>query len=86
LMCWLPPGADDRAISDAARKTGITATPLSALTLTHSYGPALALGFASTDGVIMRDGLKRLASVIRTTAGASPALQADDQPGGISDI
>lgn len=86
LMCWLPLGTDDRAISAAARKLGITATPLSALTLTHDYGPALALGFASTDGIIMRDGLKRLASVIRTAPEASTDLQADNQPGGISNI
>lgn len=64
LMCWLPENMDDRAISEAARRKGVTAPALSTMTLSHSYPPGLALGFASTDGIVMRDGLKRLASVM----------------------
>jgi GntR family transcriptional regulator/MocR family aminotransferase len=64
FMCWLPDGMSDRAVSEAARKVGITATPLSTMTLSHDYPPALALGFASTDGIVMRDGLRKLASVL----------------------
>ena len=64
LMCWLPDGMDDRAISEAARRKGVTAPALSTMTLGHDYPPGLALGFASTDGIVMRDGLKRLASVM----------------------
>jgi GntR family transcriptional regulator/MocR family aminotransferase len=64
LMCWLPDGMDDRAISEAAREKGVTAPALSTMTLDHVYPPCLALGFASTDGFVMRDGLKRLASVL----------------------
>ena len=65
LPGWLPDGCDDLAVSDAALAAGIEAPPLSAYRLTPGGRPGLLLGYASSEPRQIRDGVRRLAGVLR---------------------
>ncbi|HEV2859607.1 MAG TPA: PLP-dependent aminotransferase family protein [Pyrinomonadaceae bacterium] len=65
LVGWLAEGADDRAASLAAERAGIDAQPLSSYTLEHRRRGGLVLGYAGYDERRIREGVRRLAAVLR---------------------
>ncbi len=75
LVGFLPPGIDDRAVSEAARARGIEAPALSAFYVAEAPRPGLLLGYTGiTQGELER-GLKGLAEAIRSVA-ATTAIAA----------
>lgn len=47
LIGWLPPGSDDRAVADSARRHGLLPRPMSDFLAGGSPRPALMLGFSN---------------------------------------
>ncbi len=65
LIGWLHTDHDDRTISQAARGVQIEVPPLSALCLASKLPPALLFGYGALDDHQIRDGVRRLARVVR---------------------
>jgi GntR family transcriptional regulator/MocR family aminotransferase len=69
LVGQLPDGADDAEVSRRLAVGGVEAPPLSAHRLSASGTPGLVLGYAAFDNTAIRDGIGRLAGVLREAAG-----------------
>jgi GntR family transcriptional regulator/MocR family aminotransferase len=65
LIGWLPEGADDREVASAARAAGIMIAPVSAYTIRARLRPGIRLGYASVSPRQIREGVKKLGSVLR---------------------
>ncbi|HEU5051146.1 MAG TPA: hypothetical protein VFU00_12520, partial [Gemmatimonadales bacterium] len=61
-VAWLPGGADDRAVSDAAARLGVHAAPLSAHYAGTPSRPGLILGYASLLPEVIDRAMQRLAA------------------------
>ena len=64
LVAWLPPDRSDRATAAALAAAGITALPLSALTLAAARPPGLVLGYTGHGEVAMARAVERMAGVL----------------------
>jgi DNA-binding transcriptional MocR family regulator len=65
LVLWLPASTRDVLVSRALQEAGIDALPLSACVLERRLRPGLLLGYSGIRPSELRDGVKRLASVLR---------------------
>jgi GntR family transcriptional regulator/MocR family aminotransferase len=65
LVGWLPEGCDDREVSQAAWEVGVEVPPLSGYCLQRQRRPGLLLGYAAVTPRQIRDGVRRLAGVLR---------------------
>jgi GntR family transcriptional regulator/MocR family aminotransferase len=75
LVAWLPPDRSDRAASTALAAAGITALPVSALTLASARPPGLVLGYTGHGEVAMARAVERMAAVLE----AKPADLNDEK-------
>jgi GntR family transcriptional regulator/MocR family aminotransferase len=64
VMGWLPPGVDDRRVSELARAHGVDAPPLSAHALRAQLPPGLILGYACVRPPQIHVGVDRLARAL----------------------
>lgn len=69
LVGWLPPGWDDRATAARLDAAGVTAAPLSALTLMTKRRPALVLGYTGHSEAAMARAVERMAEVLQPRTG-----------------
>jgi GntR family transcriptional regulator/MocR family aminotransferase len=60
LAALLPSGADDVAVSKAAARRGISATPLSTCYLRPQARTGLILGYGGTNAHQIHDGIRKL--------------------------
>ncbi len=65
LVGWLPPGADDRAVSRRASMQGVDVPPLSAYALLPQQRGALLLGYAAFAAPQIAEGVQRLGIALR---------------------
>jgi GntR family transcriptional regulator/MocR family aminotransferase len=66
LVGWLPEGADDVLVAERAAERGVYAVPLSRCSVGKAARPGLLLGYAALTPPQIREGVRRLASVLRT--------------------
>jgi len=66
LVGWLADGADDRTASRGAAAHGVEAPPLSAYRIERGARGGLLLGYAASLPRQIRDGVRRLASALKT--------------------
>jgi GntR family transcriptional regulator/MocR family aminotransferase len=71
LVVWLPPGLDDRRVSDAAARRGVEAAALSSFYVGACPRPGLVLGYASVTPREIRAAMRRLGEAIRSVTPAS---------------
>ncbi|MBI5879933.1 MAG: PLP-dependent aminotransferase family protein [Chloroflexi bacterium] len=64
VLAWLPPGADDRAVSSRLLDAGIEAPPLSQYALGPLTRGGLVLGYAGLTPRQIRDGVRRMRVVL----------------------
>lgn len=64
LTAGLPPDWDDRAVAAKLASVGVTAVPLSGLTLTTPRPPGLVLGYAGHSEAAMAQAVERMAAVL----------------------
>jgi GntR family transcriptional regulator / MocR family aminotransferase len=64
LVAWLPPKANDAQVSEKAAEAGIMVAPLSAYTIQVKLPPGLLLGYAALHPRQIRDGVRKLATVL----------------------
>jgi GntR family transcriptional regulator/MocR family aminotransferase len=64
LVVLLPPGVNDVAVAGKAAKIGISAMPLSSCYLNRPVRSGLILGYGGTDPQQIRDGVRKLATLI----------------------
>jgi GntR family transcriptional regulator/MocR family aminotransferase len=64
VVGWLPIGVNDQAVSQAAAAAGVDAQPLTANALAPLPRGGLVLGYAALDEAAIREGVRRLASVL----------------------
>jgi GntR family transcriptional regulator / MocR family aminotransferase len=64
LTAWLPRGWDDRAVAASLAASGVTAQPLSGLTLATPRPPGLVLGYAGSGETMMAQAVERMALVL----------------------
>jgi GntR family transcriptional regulator/MocR family aminotransferase len=69
IMGWLPDGTNDRAVSREAAEAGVVAPPLSSYLLEASPRGGLLLGYAAHTPVEIRNGVRRLATVLSGPCG-----------------
>ena len=77
LVGWLPSGRDDGAVAARLAATGITALPLSSLTLTTRRPPALVLGYTGHGEAAMARAVERMADALATGTGLLNSLKPD---------
>lgn len=77
LVGWLPPGWNDRAVAARLDQAGVTAAPLSALTLAARRRPALVLGYTGHSERAMARGVERMAEVLAPKTGLSKRKKAE---------
>jgi GntR family transcriptional regulator/MocR family aminotransferase len=65
LVCLLPAGVDDTMVWQRAAQGGIASWPLSTCYQRKPQRGGLVLGYGSVDQKQIRDGVKRLAAIIR---------------------
>jgi GntR family transcriptional regulator/MocR family aminotransferase len=65
LTAWLPPAWDESAVSAALAAAGVTALPLSSLTLATPRPPALVLGYGGVSEAAMTRAVETMARVLR---------------------
>jgi GntR family transcriptional regulator/MocR family aminotransferase len=65
LVCLLPAGVDDTLVWQRAAQAGIASWPLSTCYQRKPQRGGLVLGYGSVDQKQIRDGVKRLAAIIR---------------------
>jgi GntR family transcriptional regulator/MocR family aminotransferase len=70
LIGWLPEGVDDRAAFNAAAAHGVEVTPLSAYSIKPPQRGALRLGYTGYPPREIWNGVRRLATALRTVGGA----------------
>jgi GntR family transcriptional regulator/MocR family aminotransferase len=73
LTAWLPPGANDRDVSDQAAAAGIIVPPLSAYTIDARIRPGLMLGYAALPARQIREGVRKLALVLNSGCNSRPS-------------
>jgi len=64
LVAWLPPDRSDRAAAAALAAAGISALPLSALTLATARPPGLVLGYTGHGEAAMARAVERMVAVL----------------------
>ena len=64
LVALLPQGVSDIAVAKKAAKIGISAMPLSSCYLNRTIRSGLILGYGGTDPQQIRDGVRKLATLI----------------------
>jgi GntR family transcriptional regulator/MocR family aminotransferase len=64
LVAWLPKGSNDAEICDKAASAGMVTPALSAYTIEARLRPALLLGYAGFPPRQIREGIRKLASVL----------------------
>jgi GntR family transcriptional regulator/MocR family aminotransferase len=64
LVALLPPGVSDVALSKKAAEMGISAMPLSSCYLKAPVRAGLILGYGGTDARQIRDGVRKLKTLI----------------------
>ncbi|MBV9825280.1 MAG: PLP-dependent aminotransferase family protein [Alphaproteobacteria bacterium] len=69
LVAWLPRGWDDRAVATHLAAAGITATPLSGLSLAARRPAALVLGYAGHEEAAMQRAVERMTYVLENETG-----------------
>ena len=69
LVAWLPPDCSDRAAAAALAAAGISALPLSALTLATARPPGLVLGYTGHGEAAMARAVERMATVLEGKTG-----------------
>ncbi|HEX6441403.1 MAG TPA: PLP-dependent aminotransferase family protein [Stellaceae bacterium] len=83
LVAWLPRTWNDRAVAARLDAAGVTAAPLSALTLVTKRRPALVLGYTGHSEAAMTRAVTRIAEALQQRAGtglektAKPELRSD---------
>jgi len=77
LVGWLPPGCDDRAIAARLAAAGVSALPLSSLTLAAKRPPALVLGYTGHGEAVMARAIERLADVLAAETGLFNSTKPD---------
>ena len=66
LMGWLPPGVDDHAVAKRARASGIDVLAASLFGIAPMSRGGLLLGYAQVAEQAIREGVSRLATVLRS--------------------
>jgi GntR family transcriptional regulator/MocR family aminotransferase len=61
---WLAPGVSDQRVSERAAAAGVVAPPLSAYAMRARMRPGLFLGYAALTQRQIRDGVRKLATVM----------------------
>lgn len=68
LVGLLPAGVKDMAVAESAAAAGLSVIPLSSCYIKTPRRGGLILGYANTNSAQMRDGMQRLAKIIRATS------------------
>ncbi len=69
LLGWLPAKADDAAVARAAAAAGVVAPAISLYAARHCPRPALILGYACVNARQIREGVRKLATVLYQPVG-----------------
>jgi GntR family transcriptional regulator/MocR family aminotransferase len=69
LTLWLPPERADRAIAAALAEAGVSAVPLSTLTLEAERPPALVLGYTGHAEAAMTRAVEHIAAILERPTG-----------------
>ncbi|HEX3863018.1 MAG TPA: PLP-dependent aminotransferase family protein [Stellaceae bacterium] len=77
LTAGLPSGWDDRAIAAKLAAVGVTALPLSALTLATKRPPGLVLGYAGHTDAAMERAAQRMTYALETETGLTLLTEAE---------
>jgi GntR family transcriptional regulator/MocR family aminotransferase len=77
LVGWLPTGWNDRGVAEQLDAAGVTAAPLSALTLATSRQPALVLGYSGYSEAAMTRAVDRMARALISTTGLANLAKAE---------
>jgi GntR family transcriptional regulator / MocR family aminotransferase len=77
LVGWLPLGWNDRGVAEQLDAAGVTAPPLSALTLVTSRRPALVLGYSGYSEAAMTRAVDRMARALLPTTGLANLQKAE---------
>ena len=64
LVGWLPDGTDDAAVAERAAERGVYVVPLSRCAAAKPSRPGLLLGYAALTPAQIREGVRKLASVL----------------------
>jgi len=75
LTAWLPAGWSDRAVAAALGEAGISALPLSALTLATPRPPGLVLGYTGHAEAAMARAVERMAMVLGAQTGLIKSIK-----------
>jgi GntR family transcriptional regulator/MocR family aminotransferase len=77
LVAWLPPGWDDGAVARRLAAAGVTAVPLSVLTLARKRRPALVLGYSGHGEAAMARAVEIMAGALTERTGLTDTIKAD---------
>jgi len=77
LVGWLPPGGDDRAVAARLAAAGVSALPLSSLTLATNRPPALVLGYTGHGKAAMARAVARMADALKVGTGLFNSTKPD---------
>jgi GntR family transcriptional regulator/MocR family aminotransferase len=77
LTAWLPPGWDDGAVAASLAAIGVTAMPVSALTLAAARPPGLVLGYAGVSEAAISRSIERMAVVLGSATGLTLLTEAE---------
>ncbi len=77
LTAWLPPGCDDAGVAARLAMAGVTAQPLSGLTIAAGRPPGLVLGYAGHDKAAMERAAARMAVVLEGETGLTLLTEAE---------
>jgi GntR family transcriptional regulator/MocR family aminotransferase len=69
LVGWLPPHLNDQAIADEAHQQQVGVLPVSLMALEAMQRGGLIIGYASVNEAEMKEGVRRLATVLRNAHG-----------------
>jgi GntR family transcriptional regulator/MocR family aminotransferase len=84
LAGLLPPGVDDMAVSRKAAGIGLCANPLSTCYLERPPRGGLILGYGATDTDQIKEGVRRLATIVREVASAANCQMSEPPEHGMS--
>ena len=75
LIGWLPEGVNDKKAAERAAKHGVEVAPLSSYLLSQDYRNGLLLGYAAFNEAQIKDGVRRLATVLEKELAISASNQ-----------
>ena len=77
LVAWLPPGWNDRTVAARLDAAGVTAVPLSSLTLETKRRPALVIGYTGHSEAAMTRAVERMAEAFAPRTGLAKTRKAE---------